>query len=93
MFRGKYLFASLATIFALDFSFINGVIIDKRPAAHHDFVIRQAEIMSTTVLPDADKPVAAGTVTAPPPSCTPWSTCVLFFQVSDDPVQLGTIPT
>ena len=94
MFRGKSLFAFLATIFALNFSFINGAILEKRPASRHDFLNPLAETMSTAILPEVNKRLAvSGTVTAAPPDCTPWSTCVLFFQVSDDPVKLNTIHT
>ena len=89
MFRGKSSFALIGTTFALCFSFANGAILDKRPAAHHDLLIRLAKTMSTTVLPEANKPLAvSGTLTAPPPNCTPSSTCILFFQVSDNPVKL-----
>ena len=94
MFRGKSLFAFLATIFVLNFSFLDGAILEKRPAARHDFLSPLAKTNSTAVLPEANRPLAVSeTITAAPPSCTPWSTCVLFFQVSDDPVQLNIIHT
>lgn len=91
MFRGKFVFALLATIFNLIVSLTDGAYLEKRPAGTLNDL---AEILSTAFPLKVDNPPAvSGTVTAAPPNCTPWTKCILFFQVSDDPVGLNTIHT
>lgn len=97
MFRGKSMFALLATIFNLIIPLIDGAYLEERPASNDLAEIMNndmAEIMSTAFpLKGNNPPAVSGTLTAAPPNCTPWAKCILFFQVSDVPVGLNTIHT
>lgn len=91
MLCGKSLLTLLATIFNLNISLIDGAYLEKRPAVALDDL---AAIMVTEFPPNLNNsPAVSRTVTAAPPNCTPWTQCILFFQVSDDPVGLNIIHT
>lgn len=88
MFRGKSVFALLATIFNLIISLIDGVYLENRPLGP----LKDLANITITAFPTSvnNPPAVSGTVTAAPPNCTPWTKCTLFFQVGDDLVELNT---